>query len=101
MSNVHNAMLSFLSFVTGVLVGLVLALLFAPTSGSELRSKIRQEAEADWAKVMEEWDKNLADMRRTMEETQNELKTYQVKTLEEIKGQLDKVQAKLGSSEAA
>ena len=42
-------------FILGAAVGAILALLFAPQSGQELRSKIQDTAEKDWQKVQAEW----------------------------------------------
>jgi gas vesicle protein len=60
------------SFVAGVLVGTVLALVLAPTSGEELRSEIRLRAETQW----NELNKTIHEMRQAttaLEETNAEV----------------------------
>jgi gas vesicle protein len=42
-------------FIFGVAVGAVFALLFAPQSGEELRTKLQDTAEQDWQKAQVQW----------------------------------------------
>ncbi|MBN2549213.1 MAG: YtxH domain-containing protein [Anaerolineales bacterium] len=53
----------FSGFIMGALVGTVLALLFSPTSGDELRSQIRAEAE----RVQDEVKKAASERRMELE----------------------------------
>ncbi len=50
------------SFLFGVVTGAVVALLYAPSSGEELRGQIQTTAQADMQRMREEWNRNLAQM---------------------------------------
>ena len=47
------------SLILGALIGAVVALLFAPSSGEELRSNIRTQADIQAARAREEWEKGI------------------------------------------
>ena len=68
-----NKAMSFVSFLTGMAVGAVVALLYAPTSGEELRSQIREEADTRWQMVTTEFDKAVISMQESLEETRKEV----------------------------
>jgi gas vesicle protein len=42
-------------FILGAAVGAIFALLFAPQSGEELRTKLQDAAEQDWQKTQAQW----------------------------------------------
>lgn len=67
---------SILSFLLGALAGAVVALLYAPKSGEELRAQIRSEAEARMEQLNDELEKTLAEVRETVEKTRAELMSY-------------------------
>ena len=73
-------MKEFFSFLAGIMVGAVVALLFAPMTGEDLRRQIQEEADAELKKVDAEWKKLLDQMNKTVEETQAELKAFIEKT---------------------
>ena len=60
-------------FILGVTVGAILALLFAPQSGEELRSKIQETAEQDWQKVQAEWQADQEKLHRRLDTIQQAL----------------------------
>jgi gas vesicle protein len=68
-----NKAMSFVSFLTGAAVGAVVALLYAPTSGEELRSQIREEADTRWQMVTTEFDNAVSSMQQSLEETRKEV----------------------------
>jgi len=68
-----NKAMSFVSFLTGAAVGAVVALLYAPTSGEELRSQIREEADTRWQMVTTEFDNAVSSMQESLEETRKEV----------------------------
>lgn len=68
-----NKAMSFVSFLTGAAVGAVVALLYAPTSGEELRSQIREEADTRWQMVTTEFDNAVSSMQQSLEETRKEM----------------------------
>jgi gas vesicle protein len=64
------------SFLGGALVGAVVALLFAPSSGTELRAQIQTGAEAELKKAEAEWQKAMTDLHEKFDQTSQELKTF-------------------------
>jgi gas vesicle protein len=47
------------SFLLGASIGAIAALLFAPSSGTELRSNIKTQADLQAARAREEWNKGV------------------------------------------
>ena len=80
------------SFLTGAVFGAVAGLLLAPSSGRELRTRIREEAEADWSRATAEWEKAKVEAQAPMEQMRAEAQAYQIKALEEVKIRLDQLQ---------
>jgi gas vesicle protein len=76
-------MANIFSFLAGVLVGAVTALLYAPTSGEELRAQIRAEAEVEREKLNAEWHRRMDDVQRTVETTRADLEHRMNKVEEE------------------
>ncbi|HJS30140.1 MAG TPA: YtxH domain-containing protein [Anaerolineales bacterium] len=68
----NRILVPIISFAAGVLVGGILALVLAPTSGEELRSEIRLRAESQW----NELNRTIQEMRQAttaLEETNAEM----------------------------
>lgn len=64
-----------LSFLSGVFVGAVAALLLAPMSGEELRTQLQEGAEAELKKAQEEWHKASAELNVKVDEISQQLKS--------------------------
>jgi gas vesicle protein len=64
-----------LSFFIGAAVGAAVALLYAPASGEELRANLKTQADAQYAKLQEEWQKGMQDMHDRMDKMSSELQT--------------------------
>ncbi len=66
-----------LSFVLGTafgaLAGGLIALLFAPSSGEELRSNIKTKADAEYIKLQDDWQKSRQEMQMRMDKMSSEL----------------------------
>jgi gas vesicle protein len=66
-----------LSFVLGTafgaLTGGLIALLFAPSSGEELRSNIKTKADAEYIKLQDDWQKSRQEMQVRMDKMSSEL----------------------------
>ena len=67
---------SLLSFLLGAVVGAAVALLYAPTSGEELRTNIKTEADIRVEKLSAEWDKTVAELQASAEKTRAEVMSY-------------------------
>ncbi len=66
-----------LSFVLGTFFGAIggaiVALLFAPSSGEELRSNIKTRADAEYANFQDQWQKVIQDMQTRMDKMSTDL----------------------------
>ncbi|MBP1703049.1 MAG: YtxH-like protein [Chloroflexi bacterium] len=67
---------SIVSFLAGAFVGAVVALLYAPKSGEELRAQIRSEADATVKRASVEWNKAVQEIQEQIEEGQTQIKNY-------------------------
>lgn len=56
-------------FIAGIFAGALAALLLAPSSGEELRTRIRTEAELQRERAAVELDRTLKSMQRTIDQT--------------------------------
>jgi gas vesicle protein len=78
--------LAILSFAAGAFVGAVVALLYAPKSGEELRAQIRSETDAAAKRASVEWKKAVQEVQRQVEEGQSQMKAYMAQMQSQIKG---------------
>ena len=62
-----------LSFVFGVIVGAVAALLVAPSSGDDLRNEIKTQADVEVAKLQNEWQKGMQDVHDRLDKVSSEI----------------------------
>jgi len=79
--------ISILSFLAGAFVGSVVALLYAPKSGEELRAQIRAEADATAKRASAEWNKAVQDIQHQIEESQTQVKGYMAQLQSQGKGE--------------
>ncbi len=61
----------------GAAVGAVVALLFAPKSGAELRADLQATAEKDKARLQDDWQAAMAKTNEQVDKLQAELKAAQ------------------------
>jgi gas vesicle protein len=78
--------ITIISFLAGAFVGSVVALLYAPKSGEELRSQIRAEADATVKRASAEWNKAVQDIQIQIEESQAQVKGYMAQLQTQGKG---------------
>ena len=71
--NEENIMRYVLVFLLGALSGAVAALLFAPSSGEELRANIKTQADAQVAKLQSEYQKGMQDMNARIDQLSTQL----------------------------
>jgi len=67
---------SFVAFLAGALVGAAIALLYAPSSGEELRTQIKTEADTRMEKLSAEMEKRMAELQATAEKTRADVMSY-------------------------
>lgn len=70
----ENAMKYALSFLLGAIAGAAAALLFAPSSGEELRTNIKTQADTQYARLQDEYQKGMQEMRAQMDKMSSELR---------------------------
>ena len=74
-----------LSFLLGAVVGAAVALLFAPSSGEELRTNIKTQADAQYARIQDEYQKGMQEMSSRMDKLSGDLQTMSSKVKETVK----------------
>ena len=57
----------------GALIGASTALLYAPTSGEELRANIKTQVDAQYARLQEEYQKGLQQVQSRMDKMSSDL----------------------------
>ena len=62
-----------LSFLFGAVVGAAVALLIAPSSGEELRANIKTQADTQYARLQDEYQKGMQEMQTRMDKMSSEL----------------------------
>lgn len=71
-----------LGFLLGAVVGAAVALLFAPSSGEELRTNIKTQADTQYAKLQDEWQKGMQEMQSRMDKMSGDLQAMTSKVKE-------------------
>ncbi len=71
--NEENLMKYVLTLLLGAVVGAAAALLFAPSSGKELRTNIKTQADTQYANLQNEWQKSMQDMHSRMDKMSSDL----------------------------
>ena len=64
-------------FLLGASVGAVIALLFAPQSGKELRTDIQSTADRNWQTIQTEWQAGMERIQANLDQLQSDLKRAQ------------------------
>ena len=62
-----------LSFLLGALAGSLVALLFAPSSGEELRANIRTRADEEYTRLQDGLQKGMQDLRTRMDKMSSDM----------------------------
>jgi len=75
-----------LSFVLGTLfgaaVGSIVALLFAPSSGEELRTNIKTQADTQYARLQDEYQKGLQQVQSRLDQVSSDLQAVSSRSKE-------------------
>ena len=69
-------------FLLGSSVGAVIALLFAPQSGEELRASIQSTADKSWQAIQAEWQVGMEKIQANLDQIHSDLKQVQQKEKE-------------------
>ena len=72
-----------MAFLVGAVVGAIVALLFAPKSGEELRAELVSEARAERDQLQKEYAEVVEEVRQRLDKVQADVQT----TLEHVKEQ--------------
>jgi len=64
-----------LSFLLGGLTGAVVALLLAPSSGEELRSNLKTQADTQYARLQDDYQKGLQELHTRLDKINSELQS--------------------------
>jgi len=75
-------MKAILYFLYGAVAGAIIALLFAPQSGAELRANIRSTADKDWQRIQSEWQTGMEKTQARLDQLQSDLKQVMQKQKE-------------------
>ena len=51
-----------IGFLLGAGIGAAVALLYAPLSGDELRQNIKTQADAEYARLQDDWQKGMQEL---------------------------------------
>jgi gas vesicle protein len=62
-----------LTLLLGAVIGAVTALLLAPSSGEELRTSIKTQADTQYAKLQEEWQRGTQEMQTRIDKLSSDL----------------------------
>ncbi len=62
-----------LSFLLGAVVGAAVALLMAPSSGEELRANIKTQADTQYARLQDEYQKGMQEMQTRMDKMSSDM----------------------------
>ena len=71
--NEDNSMKYALSFLLGAAMGAAIALLFAPSSGEELRTNIKTQADTQYARLQADYNKGMQEMHDRLDKISSEL----------------------------
>jgi len=62
-----------LGFVLGAIVGAAAGLLYAPSSGADLRSEIKTQADTQYAKLQDEWQKGMQEVQNRLDKVNSQV----------------------------
>jgi gas vesicle protein len=71
-----------LSFMLGTVFGVAIALMFAPTSGTELRTNLKAQVDTQSAKVQEQWQEKFSLLQSKIDKMSGDLKALEEETKE-------------------
>jgi gas vesicle protein len=66
----------------GALIGGAVALLFAPSSGEELRANIKTQADTQYAKLQDQYQKGMTELQTRMDKMSSDVQALASRTKE-------------------
>jgi len=72
-------MKAILYFLYGAIAGAIVALLFAPQSGEELRANLQSTADKNWQAIQADWQSGMETVHARLDQVQSDLKRVQQK----------------------
>jgi gas vesicle protein len=76
----ETLMKNIMSFLFGVVVGAAVALLYAPSTGEEMRSNIKTQVDTQYVKLQDEWQKGLQEMQARLDMMSSDLQALASKS---------------------
>lgn len=80
--NGENEMKYVMSFLIGAVLGAAVALLYAPSTGEELRANIKTQADTQYARLQDEYQKGMQEMHNRVDKLSSELQDMSSKVKE-------------------
>ena len=71
-----------IGFIWGAVIGAAVALLYAPSTGEELRSNIKTQADVQYTKLQEEWQRGVSELQGRMDKISDDLQALSGKVEE-------------------
>jgi gas vesicle protein len=71
-----------IGFIWGAIVGAAVALLYAPSTGEELRANIKTQADTQAARLQDEWQKGMSELQDRMDKINSDLQALSGKAEE-------------------
>jgi len=71
--NGENNMKFALGFLLGAVVSAAVALLYAPSTGEELRANIKSEVDTQYARLQDEWQKGMQEIQTRMDKMSSDM----------------------------
>ena len=71
-----------IGFIWGAMIGAAVALLYAPSTGEELRANIKTQADTQYAKMQEEWQNGINELQNRVDKISSDLQAMSGKAEE-------------------
>jgi gas vesicle protein len=62
-----------LGFLLGAVAGAAVALLYAPSTGEDLRADIKSQADTQYARLQDEWQKGMQEIQTRMDKMTSDM----------------------------
>lgn len=62
-----------MGFLLGAMVGVLVALLYAPSAGEEFRTNIKSQVDTQYARLQDEWQEGMQEMQTLMDKMTSDM----------------------------